>query len=120
MTSTTIAIQFNKVQNGQRKGNNGLPHITPLYITPPTKIIKRDGRIVAFDLDRIEQAVTRCFASFGRIPNTSVAHLAKQAYNIVAAQYEQPTVEQVQDIVEMVLQAAGEYDAAKHYILKSS
>src|SRR6185436_11086743 len=37
--------------------------------------------------------------------------------NIVSVKYRQPSVEQVQDIVEMVLQAAGEYDAAKHYIL---
>ena len=37
--------------------------------------------------------------------------------NIVAAKYQVPSVEQVQDIVEMVLLAAGEYDAAKHYIL---
>jgi len=115
--NSTIATPFNKVQPGPQKATNGLPHITPLKITPPTKIIKRDGRIVAFDLERIEQAITRCFASFGRTPNTSVAHLAKQTYNIVSAQYEQPTVEQVQDIVEMVLQAAGEYEAAKQYIL---
>jgi ribonucleotide reductase alpha subunit len=37
--------------------------------------------------------------------------------NIVAAKYPQPTVENVQDTAEMVLQAAGEFEAAKHYIL---
>jgi ribonucleoside-triphosphate reductase (thioredoxin) len=36
---------------------------------------------------------------------------------VVAARYDLPTVEGVQDIVETVLQAAGEYEAAKHYIL---
>ena len=35
----------------------------------------------------------------------------------VAGKYTQPTVEQIQDIVEIVLQAAGEFEAAKHYIL---
>ncbi len=37
--------------------------------------------------------------------------------NVVAAKYDLPTVEGVQDIVEMVLQAAGEFEAAKRYIL---
>ena len=45
--------------------------------------------------------------------------LAHRVVNIVAAKAngEPPTVEGVQDIVEMVLQAAGEFEAAKRYIL---
>ena len=45
--------------------------------------------------------------------------LAQRVVNIVAAKAngEPPTVEGVQDIVEMVLQAAGEFEAAKRYIL---
>ena len=86
-------------------------------ITVPTSIVKRDGRVVPFEVARIENAMTRCFASLDREPNTPVPDLARQAVNIIAAKYTQPTVEGVQDIVEMVLQAAGEYDAAKHYIL---
>ncbi len=46
-----------------------------------------------------------------------MADLTQRAVNIVAAKYQTPSVEQVQDIVEMVLLAAGEYEAAKHYIL---
>lgn len=83
----------------------------------PNTIIKRDGRIVAFDMSRIESALTRCFNSLGRTPSVPVVELAQQVVNIIAAKHPAPTVEDVQDIVEMVLQAAGEYDAAKHYIL---
>jgi ribonucleoside-triphosphate reductase (thioredoxin) len=85
----------------------------------PTEIVKRDGRVVEFDVSRIEHAITRCFASIGRTPHTPVAELAQRAVNIMAAQSRgvRPTVEGVQDIVEMVLQAAGEFEAAKHYIL---
>ncbi len=86
-------------------------------IVPPASIIKRDGREVPFDIARIETAMTRCFASLGRKPNTPIAQLAQQAVNIIAAKFIVPTVEDVQDIVEMVLQSAGEYEAAKHYIL---
>ncbi|OQY27925.1 MAG: recombinase [Candidatus Cloacimonetes bacterium 4572_55] len=83
----------------------------------PKTILKRDGRIVPFDVDLIERAIGRCFSGLGIKPLTPASELAKQATNIVAAKYSQPTVEQVQDIVEMTLQAAGEYDAAKSYIL---
>src|SRR5204862_5387925 len=72
---------------------------------------------MAFEIERIENALTRCFASFGRTPTIPIQDLAKQVGNIVAAKYDEPTVENVQDIVEMVLQAAGEFEAAKRYIL---
>lgn len=88
-------------------------------IQAPQTIVKRDGRQVSFDADRIENAILRCFQSFGREPSTSVAELTRRVVNIVAAKAARgtPTVEDVQDIVEMVLQAAGEFEAAKRYIL---
>lgn len=86
-------------------------------IAMPKSIIKRDGRIVPFDIIRIEKAMAKCFISLGKEPETPVTVLAQRIVNVVSAKNEQPTVEEVQDIVEMVLQAAGEYEAAKHYIL---
>jgi ribonucleoside-diphosphate reductase alpha chain len=111
-----------KTWNGETHHKNGNGKLsTPRHhgatIVPPATITKRDGRVVPFDIGRIERAMARCFASFGRQPGTSVSELAKQVVNIIAAKYAHPTVEGVQDIVEMVLQAAGEYEAAKRYIL---
>jgi ribonucleoside-diphosphate reductase alpha chain len=85
----------------------------------PETIVKRDGRVVPFDLGRIEHALARCFDSFDRTPDTSIDELAWRVGNIVAAKTNgvPPSVEGVQDIVEMVLQAAGEFEAAKRYIL---
>lgn len=104
--------------------SNGVAEHDPIdtlhpEIVVPTTIVKRDGRVVPFDVTRIESALTRCFASFGRAPETSIEELARRVVNIVAAKSlgESPTVEGVQDIVEMVLQAAGEFEAAKRYIL---
>ena len=68
-------------------------------------------------MTRIENALRRCFVSNDIETKTSPAELTKRIVNVVAAKYDFPTVEGVQDIVEMVLQAAGEYEAAKHYIL---
>jgi len=82
----------------------------------PTKVVKRDGRIENFEASRIEVAITRCFKGLNRT-NFDAKKITEQIVNIVSAKFEQPTVEQVQDIVEMVLQAAGEYEAAKSYIL---
>lgn len=105
-------------------GSNGLHAGTAAYlnvnageIVLPATIVKRDGRIVPFDMKLIENALAKCFVSLNHEPGTPVAELAQRVVNVVAAKYEQPTVEGVQDIVEMVLQAAGEYQAAKHYIL---
>ncbi|MBA3469011.1 MAG: hypothetical protein H0T53_05150 [Herpetosiphonaceae bacterium] len=97
--------------------NGDTPH-DDLAVVPPTTILKRDGREVEFDVGRIENALTRCFASFGRRPHTHVAELAQRVVNIIAAKHSgRPSVEEVQDTVEMVLQAAGEFEAAKRYIL---
>ncbi|MCA9971497.1 MAG: hypothetical protein KC425_14835 [Anaerolineales bacterium] len=83
----------------------------------PKQIVKRDGRIAPFETERIENALRRCFGSLTVVPHTSVEEIAQRVVNVVAAKYDLPTVEAVQDIVEMVLQASGEYEAAKHYIL---
>jgi ribonucleoside-triphosphate reductase (thioredoxin) len=88
-------------------------------ISVPTSIVKRDGRIVSFDIARIENAMARCFAGFNRTPQARIPDIARHVVNILAAKANgsPPTVEDVQDIVEMVLQAAGEFEAAKRYIL---
>src|SRR6476659_4776774 len=83
----------------------------------PTTIVKRDGRIVFFDPVRIEHALSRCFAALGRTPYTPIPELARRVVNIMSARPGQPTVELVQDAVELTLQAAGEFEAAKAYIL---
>ncbi len=95
----------------------------------PSTITKRDGRIVGFEPDRIQKAVEKCFeavAKGGRAagggstavaPAVSAKEITDQVVNVVAAQYPNPTVENIQDVVELVLQANGEYPAAKAYIL---
>ena len=107
--------------NGSNGKNGNGAHLSAdsIYfkVAVPQSIVKRDGRIAPFDMSLIENALTRCFASLDIEPKTPVADITHQVVNVVAAKYDLPTVEGVQDIVEMVLQAAGEYEAAKHYIL---
>ena len=82
----------------------------------PKKIVKRDGRVVKFDKARIKTAITKCFNAAGK-KDVDVEDITKQVINIATAKFETPSVEEVQDVVETVLQAAGEYEAAKKYIL---
>jgi ribonucleoside-triphosphate reductase len=86
-------------------------------IVLPTQIVKRDGRVVPFDPNRIERAITRCFAALGRESYTPIPELALRVVNIMSARRGTPTVEAVQDAVELTLQAAGEFEGAKAYIL---
>ncbi len=109
-------VKSNEKVNGS--GPNGY-HANSIYfkVKVPEQIVKRDGRIVPFETERIANAMRRCYASLENAPQTPVEDIIKQVVNVVSAKYDLPTVEGVQDIVEMVLQASGEYEAAKHYIL---
>src|SRR3989304_7109948 len=83
----------------------------------PKTIVKRDGRVVSFEIKKIELAIKLCFEDLGRESATGISELARSEVNIISVKYDKPTVEQVQDTVELVLQAAGEFAAAKNYIL---
>ena len=86
-------------------------------IVVPSTVVKRDGRVVPFNIERIENALRRCFDTIGKKPIIPIEVIAKRAVNVVASKYDQPSVESIQDIVEMTLQSLGEFSAAKHYIL---
>lgn len=114
---TLAAVEgTNEAAKKDSKAMNKTEEKKKIEFKEPTKVVKRDGRIENFESTRIEVALTRCFKGLERT-NFDAQKITKQIVNIVSAKFEQPTVEQIQDIVEMVLQAAGEYEAAKSYIL---
>ncbi len=84
----------------------------------PTKIIKRNGTTVGFDINRIERAVERCFLELEDAPAFSSGEVTKRVARMVATRHAEsiPTVEQVQDVVENTLIALGETDAARAYM----
>ncbi len=83
------------------------------------RIRKRDGRIVAFDQEKITSAIYRAAAAVGG----SDMELAKKLSSKVVAIFEGnnghsiPTVEEIQDVVEKVLMEEGHARTAKAYIL---
>src|SRR5512137_3077881 len=84
------------------------------------RIKKRDGTITDFNQDKITNAIQKAMHSEGIKDHA----IAKTASDIVCFMIEEkfggytvPSVEQIQDIVEMVLIKQGYHDVAKSYIL---
>jgi anaerobic ribonucleoside-triphosphate reductase len=85
-----------------------------------SRIKKRDGTVVDFVQDKITNAVHKAMESHGIMDK----HAAKTVSDIVTFMMEDkfggytiPSVEQIQDIVEMVLMKQGYHEIAKSYIL---
>ncbi|MEM5766252.1 MAG: adenosylcobalamin-dependent ribonucleoside-diphosphate reductase [Candidatus Aenigmatarchaeota archaeon] len=85
-----------------------------------SKIIKRDGRIVDFDQNKITEAIWKAAQAVGGRDRNLSEKLSSQVVDLLKKQLKPgdiPTVEQVQDLVEKVLVENGHYKTAKAYIL---
>ena len=77
------------------------------------EIKKRDGRLVPFDITRIEHAIKSACNEVG----TTDLNIACVAKNVEARCYNGIEVEAIQDLVETELMGAGAAKVAKAYIL---
>ena len=82
-------------------------------------IKKRDGRIVPFELKKIESAINKAFAATYKLGSEDTARtLAEEVLSILEVEGDNsPSVEHIQDIVERVLMDNGYVQTAKAYIL---
>jgi len=81
----------------------------------PVSLCKRDGRLAAFEVDKIGAAITAAGVATGEFGQDVALGLATQVVaRLVDAEVE---VEQVQDAVERVLMEAGYYATARAYIV---
>jgi ribonucleoside-triphosphate reductase len=84
-----------------------------------TKIRKRNGKLVNFDLDKIARAITKAGQATGEFDEVAGKKLAQK----VAKESEEkirrkiPTVEEMQDLVEEVLLSSKYKETAKAYII---
>ncbi len=84
------------------------------------RVIKRDGKIADFNIEKISKAIEKAFDSQERQYNPSVIDfisLKVTAHFEPKIQDELISVEDIQDSVEAVLSEAGYADVAKAYIL---
>ncbi|MDK2820823.1 MAG: hypothetical protein PWP31_788 [Clostridia bacterium] len=85
----------------------------------PKKIIKRDGRVVDFDEERIINAIYKAAVAVSGRDRSLASRLANEVTALLAKKFVDrlPTVEDVQDLVEKVLIENGHARTAKAYIL---
>ena len=89
-----------------------------------TKIRKRDGRIVEFDITKIENAIAKAFIASGEVDARDVSAVSRAIGLLLMSGREDadkmPEVEEIQDRVESALMKAGYPRTAKSYILYRS
>ena len=78
------------------------------------RIIKRDGREVPFEIDKISTAIYKAAEAIGGHNREVAEELAKQ---VEEEKISTPTVEHIQDVVERTLIESGHSRTAKEYIL---
>lgn len=84
-----------------------------------TYIIKRDGRRVPFNIGKIANAVFRAAQSVGGTDMDTAMEIAVKTCELYEQLYnkKEPTVEEIQDLVEKELIECGHAQTAKAYIL---
>jgi ribonucleoside-diphosphate reductase alpha chain len=84
-----------------------------------TKIRKRDGRIVDFDLNKITEAIFKAAQSVGGEDKELAISIAKTVTYKIEEKFDSktPTVEEIQDQVEKTLMDGNHTKTAKAYIL---
>ena len=89
---------------------------TPMSLLVPTKVIRRNGRMAAWNPNKIEAAVCKAFVSLEQ--DATSARLISEAVTqrMIAEGAQHIHIEQVQDLVEEELMRQGHYRVAKAYI----
>ncbi len=83
-----------------------------------TEIVKRDGRKVAFDEDKIINAIKKSFKAIGDVNDDYCHEIADEVVNDIIYKIKGiPSVEQIQDLVEESLIKKNHAKVAKAYIL---
>ena len=84
-----------------------------------TKIKKRDGRLVKFNAEKITGAIAKAGAATGEFNGDVSRSLTIRALNLAEQLFNNrnPTVEEIQDIVEEVLLSSPYRKTAKAYII---
>jgi uridine kinase len=87
---------------------------------PVQEVLKRDGRSVPFDAERVTLAIYKAAAAQGGHDRALSESLSAKVVALLGKAYpadQPPTVEEIQDVVERVLIHSGHARTAKAYIL---
>ena len=81
-------------------------------------IRKRDGKVVAFNPEKITEAIAKAGSATGEFGHDRAENIAEKVLRVAQDEIKSriPTVEQIQDIVERVLMESAFKNTAKAYI----
>ena len=79
-------------------------------------VIKRSGKEVAFDIDRIVRAVTKANEEYSELTQEQIADIANKVLTKCKKLNRAVNVEEIQDMVEDALIKINAYQVSKHYI----
>ena len=79
-------------------------------------VIKRDGRQVPFEKDKIRIAVLKAFLEIDKEETPYAKEKAREIANYIESLNKEMNVEEIQDIVVNKLMASSRKDVATHYV----
>lgn len=85
-----------------------------------TRVVKRDGRVVKFEQDKITKAVLKAFTETGEGKEAEAKKVSLKVLQLLNQNYKKgyvPEIEEIQDLVERVLMILDFEETAKAYIL---
>ncbi len=84
------------------------------------RVVKRDGRVVKFEQDKITRAIMKAFAETGEGKEAEAKKVSSKVVQLLNKNYKKgnvPEIEEIQDLVERVLMILDFEETAKAYIL---
>lgn len=90
------------------------------FVNRIAKIVKRSGRVVPFDQEKITIAVGKAFAATGEGSEKDAKKVSDKVVRLLNRNYKKgyiPEIEEIQDLVERVLMILDFEETAKSYIL---
>jgi ribonucleoside-triphosphate reductase len=84
------------------------------------RVVKRDGRVVKFEQEKITKAVMKSFAETGEGKEVDAKKVTSKVVQLLNKNYQKgnvPEIEEIQDLVERVLMILDFEETAKAYIL---
>lgn len=81
------------------------------------KVIKRNGKLEAFSLEKILTVIDKAYKSCNKITNPKVRTIVFKALSSNIKNNVDIYVENIQDIIENAIMKCGDYDVAKSFIL---
>jgi len=85
-----------------------------------TRIVKRDGRVVKFEQEKITHAVMKAYAETGEGAPKDAQRVSDKVVRLLNKNWQKgnvPEIEEIQDLVERVLMILDFEETAKAYIL---